>query len=115
MALPRPTVEQLLETAQKLPAIETVKAFPTACTLLNRLGAFLQKEALLFKNNFPEVERRLTQSVPQDAYKGIILEYLLEMLGDVGHRPEAATMMRCVCQSLMSTYNPDIFPVRRLR
>jgi hypothetical protein len=101
--------------AERLPATEAVRAFPGISTLLNRLGSFLQKEALYFDNNFSEVERLLGQCVSQDVYKGIILEYVLDALGAVGHRSEVAAFMCSMCQSLISIYTPDVFPVRRLR
>lgn len=73
------------------------------------------KEALIFSNNFFEVEVRLFRSVPQDAYKGVILEYLLDTLSEVGHRPGVADLMRYIGESLILIYKPEIFPVRRLR
>lgn len=115
MSQPQATIDQIIQTAETLPSSQTVKAFPAISTVLNRLASFLQKEALFFMHNFVEVDRRLSQYVLQDAYKGIILEYLVECLADTAHRQEVATLMRKICLSLTSIYTSDKFPIRRLR
>lgn len=108
-------IDEIMQTAATLPAPQTVKAFPSIVTLLNRLASYMQKESLFFTSNFAEVDRLLGEWKNQDAYKGTILEFLVDCLADAAHRLEIGGLMRKICHTLTLIYTPDGYPLRRLR
>lgn len=115
MSQDQAVIEQIGRNAEKFPPSQAFKSFPSMITLLNRLASYMQKEALFFTNNSVEVERQLAEWKGSDAYKGTVLEFLLDCLTDAAHRREIASLTRQICHALISIYTSEKYPLRRLR
>ncbi|KAJ9118120.1 hypothetical protein QFC22_004021 [Naganishia vaughanmartiniae] len=115
MAQPTTKIDDITQATITSTPSEAINPSSPIATILNRLASFLQKEALLFNNNWSAVQQHLNHPTLANGYGGVSLEYILDTLAPVSHRTEVSTMMVHICNSLIAVYTPENYPIRRLR
>ncbi|KAJ9094312.1 hypothetical protein QFC19_007997 [Naganishia cerealis] len=114
-AQPNPIIKETVRSAGNLSPLEVINASSPIAVVLNRLASFLQSEALFFNNSWSQVQEYLDAPTLANGYGGVSLEYILDTLAQASHRMEVSALMANICNSLITIYTSEDYPIRRLR